>query len=111
MCRRVTEICPCVSAIRGCIPVFLEPVPTGGADRHARIKQARWFCSYSVVYFLSQRDLCCMAQAQLDHGGGTLQRVAGARVSLAHLWAADRDLLNHDAPLVVHEASLPPAFL
>ena len=36
----------------GLIPVFLERVPTGGADRHARGKQARLFCQYYVLDFL-----------------------------------------------------------
>jgi hypothetical protein len=40
-----------------------------------------------------------------------LQRVAGDRVPFDHLLAADSDLLNNDAQLVVHDAQLPPAFL
>jgi hypothetical protein len=52
-----------------------------------------------------------MALPQFDHGGGTLQSVAGDRVPLDHLLAADSDLLNNDAYLIVHDASLPPAFL
>src|SRR5215510_7387619 len=52
-----------------------------------------------------------MAQSQLDNGCGTLQSVAGDRVPLDHLLAADSDLLNDDVQLVVHDASLPPVFL
>jgi hypothetical protein len=49
------------------------------------------------LYFLQQGYLFCMAQAQLDNGCGTLQSVAGERVPLDHLLAADSDLLDNDA--------------
>ena len=36
----------------GFIPMFLKHVPTGGADRHTRIKQVRLFCQSYVLDFL-----------------------------------------------------------
>ena len=48
-----------------------------------------------------------MAQSQLDNGGGTLQRVAGDRVPRDHLLAADSDLLDNDAQLIVHDVRAP----
>lgn len=45
-----------------------------------------------------------MEQSPLPHGGGTVSSVAGARVALAHLVAADNDLLDNDAYLIVLEA-------
>jgi hypothetical protein len=52
-----------------------------------------------------------MAQSQLSNGCGTLQSVAGDRVTLDHLLAADSDLFDNDASLIVHDAQLPPGFL
>jgi hypothetical protein len=37
-----------------------------------------------------------MAQSQLSHGGWTQQSVAGDRVALGHLVAADHDLLDNE---------------
>src|SRR4029453_3097973 len=48
-----------------------------------------------------------MAQAQLDNRCGTLQSVAGDRVPLDHLLAADSDLLDNDAQLIVHDVRAP----
>jgi hypothetical protein len=39
----------------------------------------------------------------------TLESVAEARSVLAHLWAADNALLDHEASLRVPEAELPPS--
>src|SRR5438128_965441 len=52
-----------------------------------------------------------MAQAQLDNGCGTLQSVAGDRVPLDHLLAADSDLLGNDAQLIVHDVIAPSSVL
>ena len=52
-----------------------------------------------------------MTQAQLDNGCGTLQSGVGDRVPLDHLLAADSDLLDNDAKLVVHEVIAPSSVL
>jgi hypothetical protein len=49
-----------------------------------------------------------MAQSQLSNGGWTLHSVVGDCVPLAHLLAADSDLLDDHAQRVVHDAELPP---
>jgi hypothetical protein len=59
---------------------------------------------YYILYFLQQGYLFCMAQAQRSNGCGTPQSVTGDRVPLDHFLAADSDLLNNDAQLVVHDA-------
>ena len=62
------------------------------------------FTGRYILYFFQQSYLFCMAQSQLSNGGWTLQSVAGDRVPLDHLLAADSDLLDNDAYLVVHDA-------
>ena len=83
--------------IGGFISVFLERAPTGGADRCAKVKQVRLLRQYDILHLCQQLYLLCMAQSQLSNACWTLQSVAGDRVTLDHLLAADSDLLDNDA--------------
>src|SRR5215470_7516969 len=82
--------------VGGFKPIFLGWVPTDGAARHGRSKQERLLRQESILYFFQQGYLFCMAQSQLSNGGRTLNIVAGDRVPLDHLLAADGDLLDND---------------
>jgi hypothetical protein len=68
------------------------------------VKQDRWLCEEYILYIFQQGDLFSMAQAQLSKGGWTLKSIAGNRLALDYLLAADSDLLDNNASLIVHDA-------
>ena len=84
--------------------VFLERVPTGGADVRSRVKQDRLLRSYDILHLFQQSYLFCMAQSQLSNGCWTLQSLAGDYVALDHLLTADSDVLDNEASLIVYDA-------